>query len=88
MWSGIATALGFIISQYLIIEGRTKVLFFVNFLSMSTNILLNLLLIPIMGIAGAALATLVSYFMMVFSILLFKNLRSHLYLIVKALLFV
>jgi len=87
VWSGIATALGFVISQYLIVEGRTKILFFLNFLSMVVNIVLNLWLIPIMGIAGAALATLISYFMMVFGLLFFKNSRNHLNLIIKALLF-
>jgi O-antigen/teichoic acid export membrane protein len=84
VWSSIATALGFVISQYLIAEGRTRILFFLNFLSMAMNVILNLFLIPLMGIAGAALATLISYFMMVFGLVFFKNSRSHLKLIIQS----
>jgi O-antigen/teichoic acid export membrane protein len=86
VWSGIATAMGFVISNYLIVEGKTKILFFINFLSMASNILLNLILIPKMGIPGAALATLISYYMMVFAIGFFRSTRGHLLLIGKSLL--
>lgn len=85
VWSGIATAIGFVISNYLIVEGKTKILFFINFLSMFINIILNLLLVPTMGIAGAALATLISYFAMVFGIIFFKSTRLHLWLIARSL---
>jgi Na+-driven multidrug efflux pump len=38
-----------------------------------------------MGIAGAALATLISYFAMVFGIIFFKSTRLHLWLIARSL---
>ncbi|MEI7451735.1 MAG: flippase [Candidatus Falkowbacteria bacterium] len=85
VWSGVATAMGFAVSQYLIIEGKTKILFIINFLSMAANVLLNLWLIPRMGISGAALATLISYSLMVFGLIFFKNVRWQLRLMYQSL---
>ncbi|HBU07466.1 MAG TPA: flippase, partial [Candidatus Magasanikbacteria bacterium] len=61
VWSGVASAVGYLVSMYLIIEKHTKIIFFNTFLSMLINVILNLVLIPIYGISGAAIATLISY---------------------------
>lgn len=61
VWAGIGAALGGVINNYLIIENKTKTIFLINFFAMSTNVGLNLYLIPRFGINGAAYATLVSY---------------------------
>lgn len=42
-------------------QGRRKTSFFVLLLSACTNILVNYLVIPVLGIYGAALASVVSY---------------------------
>ena len=60
-WSGIGLFLGVAINQYLLSENRSRDIFLYNFLSMATNIALNLILIPRLGLTGAAWATLISY---------------------------
>ena len=60
-WSSVGLFLGTAISQYLISENRAKVIFWLNFLAMAVNIILNFIFIPILGLSGAAWATLISY---------------------------
>ncbi len=61
MWSSIGLFLSLGINQYLIVEHKTKTIFIINFLVMIMNIVLNLTLIPLIGLLGAAVATLISY---------------------------
>lgn len=61
IWSGVGLFLGWAINQYLMSENSVKTIFLLNFLTMLTNIALNLILIPNFGLLGAAWATLVSY---------------------------
>ena len=61
IWSGIGLFVGIALSQYLIAENLTKKLFVLNLLAMILNISLNFILIPRLGIAGAAITTLVSF---------------------------
>lgn len=61
IWSGIFVFFGTAWSKWMLIEGRTKIILSFQIVGAVANIFLNLLLIPRMGIAGAALATLVSY---------------------------
>lgn len=61
IWSGIWVAVGYVGQFYLLAENKTKLLFFTSFAAMIVNIVLNFILIPIMGIEGAAWATFVSY---------------------------
>jgi len=49
------------------------------------NILLNLWLLPRYGMNGAALATLLAYFVSTYSVLLFPKTRAHGISLVKAL---
>jgi len=53
---------GWAINQYLMAENKTRAIFVLNSVAMLLNIILNLILIPIIGLTGAALATLISYF--------------------------
>ena len=46
----------------LILKDKTKIIFIFGFIAVAVNILLNLLLIPIFQITGAAIATVISYF--------------------------
>ena len=61
VWAGIGIFLGMAINQYLMSENMLRTIFVLNLLTMIINIVLNILFIPILGINGAALATLISY---------------------------
>lgn len=60
MWTGAFVALGSVSARYLTIEGMEKKIAFRTFLALIINIIANIVLIPIYGIEGAAIATLIS----------------------------
>lgn len=76
IWSGIATFLGVASNQFLIAENLTKLSLYRSVFGMITNIFLNFVLIPLYGINGAAIATLISYFLSTFFIAIFKESRA------------
>ena len=76
IWSGVATFLGVASNQFLIAENLTKLSLYRSVFGMITNILLNFVLIPLYGINGAAIATLISYFLSTFFIAIFKESRA------------
>jgi len=61
IWSGVFVFLGAASSQYLIAENFNNLTFIRTGFGAIVNIVLNLLLIPHMGMMGAAIATLVAY---------------------------
>lgn len=61
IWSGVFVFLGVASSQQLITENFNKITFIRTGFGAVVNILLNLVLIPRMGMMGAAVATLVAY---------------------------
>jgi O-antigen/teichoic acid export membrane protein len=61
IWSGVFVFLGAAIGQYLIAENLNKLSFIRTGFGAIVNIVLNLILIPKMGMMGAAIATLVAY---------------------------
>ena len=61
IWSNLGLFLGTAVYQYLITENRIKLIFIITCLAMIANIILNLILIPKLGLIGAAWATLISY---------------------------
>ena len=77
LWASIAVFLGIASSQYLIVEHLQIISFYRTFIGLICNVILNLLLIPEMGARGAAIATLISYFIATFSLVLFKQTREH-----------
>jgi len=77
LWAGIAVFLGVASSQYLLAEQLQKISFYRTLIGLLCNIVLNMVLIPRWGAMGAAIATVVSYFVSVFSIVLFKDTRNH-----------
>jgi len=60
-WSGIGLFVSTVITQYFLSENRSLAIFYYNFFSMVINIAINLILIPLIGLTGAAWATLISY---------------------------
>jgi len=79
VWSIIGTFLGIAVGQYLIAENYTKIYFLITILGAIINVILNLILIPKIGINGAALATVFSYISVVASLLLFRKTREDLF---------
>lgn len=76
-WALIFTAVSVVFQRWLIAEGLEKFLLFRTGLGAALNILLNLILIPWIGIVGAATATLISYaFAGFFSMFFSKSTRS------------
>lgn len=61
IWSTVGYALGALTNAYLIAENRTLLYLLVSAGTMLLNVALNVVLIPAMGINGAAVATLISY---------------------------
>ena len=63
-WAGIVVALNMILTQYLTIENKTKIIMYSSCAGAFANVILNLVLIPHYGIVGSAWATLISYAVM------------------------
>lgn len=76
IWAGVAVYLGVASSQYLLAENLLKISMFRTTLGLVTNIFMNLALIPKYGAPGAAAATVVSYFVATFSLVVFTSTRS------------
>lgn len=85
VWAFIGTSLGIFITQYLITENLRRILTFVAFVPMLVNVLLNILWIPQHGILGAAYATLISYSLMPFMLLIFPQTRAQISAMIRSL---
>jgi O-antigen/teichoic acid export membrane protein len=72
VWSGVGISIGSVLSQYLIAEKLASTLLYISIIGMVLNVVLNFALIPVMGIAGSALATLISYIVGPVSVMAFK----------------
>ena len=86
-WAGIAVSIGTVASYYLLNENYVKLSLFSSIVGMASNVLLNIVFIPIYGISGAALATLISYALVPASLVFFKETRPQLILIARAFIF-
>lgn len=84
VWAGIGVFLGYAINQYLMTENLTKIILSTTVIGAITNIILNIILIPKMGINGAAIATLIAYTMQAFSIVFFRKTRGQFILMLKS----
>ncbi|GAB3912311.1 flippase [Mucilaginibacter boryungensis] len=85
IWSGVFVFLGAASSQYLIAEGFNTLTFVRTGFGAIVNILLNLLLIPKMGMMGAAIATLVAYASATFFILFIPKVSKQGIMMLKSL---
>ena len=88
IWAGLATFLGIASSQYLIAENLTKLSFYRTLIGMIVNVILNIILIPKLGIVGSATATLISYSLATFSIGITKRTYYQLVMMIKSILFI
>jgi O-antigen/teichoic acid export membrane protein len=76
VWSNIGAALNLLIQQILIAENLTKKVTLTIFFGMAINVILNFIFIPRFGMAGAAYASLISYFIPFLTLFMFKNTRT------------
>ncbi len=87
VWAGIPVFILITMNTYLLAENKTKITFISSAIGMITNIILNIWLIPLYGIYGAAVATLISYSIIPLSIIMFKDTRNHIFLVLDGILF-
>lgn len=76
-WSIIAVFLGGASTQYLVSHNHGHIAIYRTGIGAAVNILLNMMLIPTYGAAGAAVASLIAFFVATFSIVLFPSTRTH-----------
>jgi len=69
--------------NYLIIRNKKKFVLLKSFVGLVVNVVLNLWLIPKMGINGAVIASIISNFIATFMILIMKDNHAHLALILS-----
>jgi len=84
IWAGIFAFLGVALSKYLVTENLTKINFLITVVGMITNVILNIFLIPRYGVKGAAIATVVSYFMAVFAALFIPKSKHQVMLMARS----
>ena len=88
IWSAVFVFLGVSRGSYLITEGLLVYIFLTTALGAVVNIILNIFLIPSYGILGAAIATLVAYFMPIFSCLFYRKTYKIGIMMLKSLVFI
>ncbi|MEK6958768.1 MAG: flippase [archaeon] len=85
VWSALGVSIKFALERYLIIENKTRIMFFNALAGAVTNICLNLVLIPSFGIMGASFATLISYVASAYlSLLVFPKTRPVFFMLLKS----
>ncbi len=85
IWSALAISVKFILEKYLIAENKTRIIFFSAALGAVVNVILNIYLIPIYGILGASIATVISYTVSVYiGILFFGSTRKIFLMLIKS----
>ena len=62
VWAGVAVAMASVYGNWLVIEGLQKYFLYYTPFALGINVIANLILIPRMGIEGAAIATLLAQF--------------------------
>lgn len=75
-WSSLGFFLTTAINQALTSENRLRIIFLINLLMMLVNVFLNYLLIPRLGLSGAAWATTISYLLGPASFMLYERQRN------------
>jgi O-antigen/teichoic acid export membrane protein len=87
IWSTIIVFLSVAIGQYVISHNLTKIYFFYTALGAIINIILNIILVPKIGMSGSAIATLISYTIATFGIFISKKSRKHGLLLLKSIIY-
>ncbi|HEY8359059.1 MAG TPA: flippase, partial [Ramlibacter sp.] len=77
VWGSIAVVHGITSSQHLLVENLQKVSLYRTLTGLCCNFILNAAAIPLFGAKGAACATVISYFVSTYSLVLFRTVREH-----------
>lgn len=83
-WTSVGLFLGYALGQYLIVENYIAVYFKITLSGAIINVCLNIFLIPVYGIMGAAISAVATYLSVIFSTCLFKKSNKQVPLILKA----
>lgn len=86
IWSGLFVSWGMASSQFLLTENLSTITLYKSLAGAVVNIAFNLVLIPAYGIIGAAIATLISYFVAAFFVVFFAKTRQQSVMMLKSLL--
>ncbi|MFW2441104.1 MAG: flippase [Arenicellales bacterium] len=73
IWSGVFVSLGIVSSMWLVNENLQKLFLYRSMAGVVVNIILNLSLIPLIGVTGAAIGTLMSHFVAAYMFDLFNK---------------
>ena len=84
IWAGIFVFLGVIWSRWILIQNKQKLITFSHISAAVMNVCFNLILLPVMSIYGAALASLLSYSLSSFIAILLYNPKTTFNLIFKS----
>jgi len=76
LWTSIAITLVVLAQHYLIAENLSRIFLYTSIIGAVANIVLNILLIPQFGPQGSAWGTMLSYLIVVVSLLIFKKSRE------------
>ncbi|WP_085642943.1 flippase [Thalassospira sp. MCCC 1A03138] len=85
-WATMAVFLGVASSQYLVIENLQRISFYRTAIGLVVNLVMNALFIPIWGAFGAAFATVISFYISAFSLILFDSSRGQCFIISRSIL--
>jgi Na+-driven multidrug efflux pump len=85
VWAAIFVFLGVASGNYIIVEGLARFSLYQTLSGMVTNIILNLILIPAYGAIGSAWATVISYGVASFAIIIFSRTRWNAICMLKSL---
>ena len=84
VWGGVGVSMGIVVGQYIIAKNLTKIGLLNTIWGAILNVVMNLILIPRIGIKGSAVATVVSYTVSTFGIFFYRKTRGHGILILKS----
>lgn len=84
VWATVFVFLGVATGKYLVVENYTKISFLKSITGAIVNVILNIILIPKFKINGAAIATVISYFVSVFLIILLPKTYENSILMLKS----
>lgn len=76
VWSGISSTLSQVTNAFLVAEHKSNIIFVSSCVSMTSNVILNLLFIPRYGIVGSAWATFISYALAPLTVCLYPSARK------------
>lgn len=75
IWSGIFVSISVVLHYFLLAENKRKLIFLSSLGTMILNVCLNIILIPTLGITGAAWATLISYAILILPMFLILKIK-------------